>query len=171
MIKRCLIVIFFLTLMSCGYHFRGKLNLAPPLYHLYISTKDPYGPLTRNLREYLKISGVHLTENKESAITVLSIQSETTSQQLLGISGTQQTRQYNLVLTVAFSVENKDGKTLVPTQVLRQTRTLTIQADQILAGSNEANLLYNQMRSAIVYDILNRLASKDISALLIAEKP
>lgn len=171
MVRACILVIFFFSLTGCGYHMRGKLNLAPPLYRLYINTKDPYGTLTRNLKEYLKISGVQLTENKADAITVLSILDETTSQQLLGISGTQQTRQYNIVLSVSFSIEDQTGKTLVPPQLLRQTRTLTIQSDQILAGSNEANLLYNQMRSAIVYDILNRLASKDISALIMTEKP
>lgn len=160
-----------MSLISCGYHLRGKLNFAPPLHYLYINTKDPYGSLTRNLKEYFKISGVHLVDKKEEATTVLSIIDETTAQQLLGISGTQQTRQYNLILSVTFVVEDKDGKTLTPPQILRQTRTLTIQADQILAGSNEANSLYQQMRSAIAYDILNRLASKDISEILTTEKP
>jgi LPS-assembly lipoprotein len=163
-------IIFFLSLISCGYHLRGKLAFAPSLQHLYLNTKDPYGPLARQLREYLKISGVQVTDKKEDATTVLSIINETTSQQLLGISGTQQTRQYNLILSVTFTVEDIAGKTLISAQTLQETRTLTIQADQILAGSNEANLLYQQMRSAIVYDILNRLASREISAILMTEK-
>ncbi|HEX2548964.1 MAG TPA: LPS assembly lipoprotein LptE, partial [Gammaproteobacteria bacterium] len=147
-----------------------KLYFVPPLQHLYLNTKDPYGPLARQLKEYLKISGVHITDKKEEATTVLSIINEITSQQLIGISGTQQTRQYNLTLSVTFVVEDIEGKALTPPQTLQQTRTLTIQADQILAGSNEANLLYHQMRSAIVYDVLNRLTSKEISKLLMSEK-
>lgn len=164
--RQVLLFIFFLSLVSCGFHFRGKLPLAPPLQNLYLKTADPYGQLARYLREYLKVSGVHLTDKKEDATSVLVILGESTRQQLLGISGTQQTRQYNLILTVTFTIENPAGVALIPPQVISQTRTLTIQADQILAGSNEANMLYQQMRSAIVYSILTRLASKDITTLL-----
>ena len=49
---------------------------------------------------------------------------------------------------------------------MTETRALTIQADQILASSNEANNLYQQMRQAIVYDIMSRIASHDVTALI-----
>jgi len=161
-----ILIICFLFLTSCGFHLRGNLDLPPPLHHLYLKSKDPYGDLSNNLREYLKMSGVYLTNNPADAKTVFVILNENTTQQLLGISGTQQTRQYNLILTVTFDIEDPHGKVLVPPQIITQTRTLTIQSDQILAGSNEANTLYKQMRLAIVYDIMSRLASRDISALL-----
>jgi LPS-assembly lipoprotein len=164
--RKYLLFILFLSLVSCGFHMRGKLPLAPPLQNLYLKTNDPYGELARYLREYLKVAGVHLTEQKTDASSVLVILNESTAQQLLGISGTQQTRQYNLILTVVFSVETPEGVVIVPPQSVSQVRTLTIQADQILAGSNEANILYKQMRSAIGYTILLRLASKDVTTLL-----
>lgn len=164
---RKLILIFTLfCITSCGYQLRGSVPLAPRLHQLFLETKDPYGQLTRNLKAFLKISGVHLVDKQEDAESTLVILKELTSQQLLGISGTQQTRQYNLILTVTFEVTDAQGKVLVKPQTVAETRTLTIKADQILAGSNEANTLYDQMRQAIVYDIMSRLASKDITALL-----
>ena len=57
------IFMLMLAITSCGFHMRGPMPLAPPLHQLYLQTPDPYGELARNLRLYLKASGVHLTEN------------------------------------------------------------------------------------------------------------
>jgi LPS-assembly lipoprotein len=165
------IFILLFTITSCGFHVRGSMPLAPPLHQLYLQTSDPYGDLAHNLRQYLKASGVHLTEKEEEATAILHIISEVKGQQLLGISGTQQVQQYNLTLTVTFSVSNPQGKTWLQEDVVSETRTLTIQADQILASSNEANNLYQQMEQAIVYDIMSRLASQDVTALIMETKP
>ena len=114
------------------------------------------------------MSGVRVVDKKEEATSVLVIMTETITQQLLSLSGTQQTRQYNLILSTTFQVTDPQGKILVGPQVATETRTLTIKADQILAGSNEANTMYNQMRQAIIYDIMSRLSSKDITSQLTA---
>lgn len=160
-----------LGIVSCGFHLRGSIPLAPSLYKLHLETKDPYGQLTRNLKQYLKISGVTLVDKPEDATAILVILQESTSQQLLGMSGTQQTRQYNLILTVVFEVTDPLGKIIVPPQILAETRSFTIKSDQILAGSNEANNLYTQMRQAIVYDIMTRLGSTEITQLLTTIEP
>lgn len=149
-----------LLLSGCGFHLRGMVTLAPPLKHIYLETHDPYSELTRNLKQSLKSSNVTLTEAPETADTILEIISVNESQQLLSVGGTQQTRQYNLILTVTFQVKTPAGKILIPTQTVSETQAITIQANQVLGGSNEQNNLYHQMRRAIVNTIMNRLASK-----------
>ena len=155
-----------LFLSACGFHLRGEAPLSPSLKNLYIQTADPYGALTRNLRVYLKTSGVELTDSPQSARTILHIISDTQSQQLLSVSGLQQTRQYNLLLTVVFEVTTPKGTILVPPQTLTESRILTTLSDQILSSTNEQTTLYQQMRLAIVYDIINRLSSHDVTNLL-----
>jgi len=140
------------------------------MHNLYLESHDPYGQLARNLKQFLKVAGVHLTKKREDADIVLMILSEVTPQKLISISGTQQTRQYNLILTVTYQLTTPQGKPLINPQTSSVTRTLTIKADQILAGSNEANALYDQMRQAIIYDIMSRLSSKDITTQLIANE-
>jgi LPS-assembly lipoprotein len=155
-----------LLLSACGFHLRGEIPLPAQLQKLYLQTTDPYGQLTRNIKQYLKFSGVELVDSPAEADTVLVILNETNSEQLLSIGGTQQTRQYDITLTVAFEVTNTSGKVLVPPESLHETRSLTILSNQILGGSNEENNLFVQMRRAIVYDILKRLSSKDVAALI-----
>lgn len=155
-----------LLLSACGFHLRGDIPLPPPLHKLYLQTTEPFGQLTRNLKQYLKFSGVVLVETPAEADTVLVILNETNSEQLLSIGGTQQTRQYNITLSVSFEVTDPHGRVLVPPETLHETRSLTILSNQILGGSNEENNLFVQMRRAIVYDILTRLSSKDVAALV-----
>jgi LPS-assembly lipoprotein len=153
-------------LSACGFHFRGQVPLAPPLKKMYLQSEDPYSQLTRNVKQSLKISGVELVDTADKADTILDIIRETNSEQLLSIGGTQQTRQYNITLTVTFQITDAHGKVLVPIESLSETRSLTILSNQILGGSNEENNLFVQMRRAIVYDIMSRLSSSDVSALV-----
>jgi len=165
--KKLIFLLFFITCLSaCGFKLRGAMPLAPPLYNLYLETSDPYGELARHLRQFLKMSGVQLAQNAAEATSILTILSQSTSDQLIGINGSQQTRQYNLVLTVTFQVSNAKNRVLVSPQTVTESRALTVINDQVLASSNEAMNLYSQMRRDIVYDIMSRLSSADITAQL-----
>ncbi|MEO8400757.1 MAG: LPS assembly lipoprotein LptE [Gammaproteobacteria bacterium] len=167
---RIILLFIFFSLTSCGFHLRGVTTLSQPLQKLYLKTENPYGQLARNLRDYLNQSGIQVTDSPENATTVLQILSENQTQQLLSVSGTQQTRQYALTLVVTFQITDPHGVVLVPPQTLSEGRTFTTLSDQILAGSNEQNTMYQQMRRAIVYDIMNRLSSRDITTLLTNQK-
>jgi LPS-assembly lipoprotein len=154
-------VMVFLT--SCGFHLQRAMYLAKPLHRMYLKTPDPYGQLARSLQQYLKISNVYLASSPEEATTVLSILRDDTSQELLSVSGTQQTRQYTLRVTVDFALTTSDGKMIGGPQTLTETRTMTVQSNQILGSSNEANLFYQQMRRTIAYAILNRISSNEVT--------
>ncbi|HVY53282.1 MAG TPA: LPS assembly lipoprotein LptE [Gammaproteobacteria bacterium] len=164
MIKKTFLVLLLTWLISsCGFHPRSPATLAKPLQSLYFQSKDPYSALSRLLKQNLKMSGVSLASNAQEATTTLSILQESMGQDLLSINSSQQTRQYNLHLTIVFQVSDSHGEVLVTPQTLTETRTLTLQSNQVLAGSNQAAMLYNDMRRSIAYNIMNRLASKDIS--------
>lgn len=168
--RKLLIIIACFCLISCGFHTRGPATLPATLQTLYLQTNDPYGQLTKNLRLYLKMSGVHLTQTPVEATSILEILNENTSEQLLNISGTQATRQYNLILTVNYRITDNRGNVLIDTQTASEMRPLTINANQMLSGSNQAVSLYQQMRLAIAYDIISRLASREINATLTTHK-
>lgn len=157
------LILFTCCLTSCGFHLRGATTLAPALQRLYIKTKDPYGELTRYLTQYLKMSGVYLASSSQDATAVLEILSEQMDQTLVGVSGTQQTRQYNLTLSVKFQITTPDGAIISAPEVLSEARTLPINSGEVLASSNQATSLYHQMRRAVVFDIMNRISSQDMT--------
>lgn len=168
---RLLIIFTFLLLSSCGFRPQGAMKLAQPLHTMYLQTQDPYGSLAHSLEQYLKMSNVRLVTNQSDATAILVISDESVSQELLSVSGTQQTRQYNLALSVTFEVTDNKGKILIPSQTLIEKRGITIQSNQILGSSNEATLLYQQMRRAIAYSIMFRLSARDVTKALDATVP
>ena len=161
-----IILVLFFLLSSCGFHLQNAMPLAPPLHKMYLQSIDPYGQLTRSLRQLLKLSHVQLVSSPTEASTVLAILKDSTSQNLLSVSGTNQTRQYNLVVTVIFEINNNKGQTMVNQQTLSETRTITVQSNQILGSRNEANIFYQQMRRILAAKIMDRIASKEISVLV-----
>jgi LPS-assembly lipoprotein len=152
-----------MTLSACGFKPQGEKQLAPPLHRLYLQTVDPYGLLVRKLDSYLKISGVHLASSPELADTILVLSPESTAQDLLSVSGTQQTRQYNLKLSVTFEITDTHGTVIVAPEAVAESRIITIQSNQILGSSNEATLYYQQMRRTLAYAIMNRIDSHDVT--------
>jgi len=152
-----------LLLTGCGFHLRGAEPLAPPFHHLYLQSNDPYSELTRYLKQSLKLSQVDFASTATSSSLILNI-TEQQTQQLLGVGGTQQTRLYNLSLIVTYEITDPQGKILVPVEKITENRTVTIQASQVLGGSNEESNLYQQMRRAAVFDIMLRLASPKTTA-------
>lgn len=159
-----LLLSIFLT--SCGFRFQGDMPLAPPLHRLYLQTPEPYGYLARNLRQYLKLSHIELVASPAEADTILAILQDTPSETFLSVNGTQQTRQYNLSVTVVFDISDTKGQVIVPAQTLTEIRTITVQSSQILGNSNEANLYYQQMRRTLAYSIMFRIASRDVTERL-----
>lgn len=163
--KLC-VVLNMLLLCACGFHLRGDLPLAAPLHKLYIASADPYGTLVKNLGQSLQMSGVTLTTTESDAETILAITQDSTSQTLLSVSGTAQTRQYRLTVTVAFNVADSHGRTLLPTESLAESRIITIQSNQILGSSNEANMYYLEMRNTLASSIMYRLSSHQVTEIL-----
>ncbi|MBA3660377.1 MAG: hypothetical protein H0W64_01485 [Gammaproteobacteria bacterium] len=160
------IVFFTLMLSACGFHLQGQMQLAKPLKRMYLQSSDPYGYLARSLQSYLKMSKVQLVASPQEAETILVIMQDQTTEDLLSVSSTQQTRQYHLKTTVIFQITDSAGKVILPAQMLQEARVITIQSNQILGTSNEANLYYQQMRRSLAYGIMNRISSQQVTTML-----
>lgn len=163
-VLHCLFLFCFALIVSaCQFHLQGEVPLAPPLHQLYLQTSDPYGNLANYLKQNLKMSNVHLAATPTDAQTILVILSDNSSQEMLSVGATQQTRQYRLSVTVQFEITNTKGMTIVPAQTITDSRVITEQSNQILGSSNEANLFYQQMRRGIAQSIMTRIASNSVT--------
>jgi len=163
---RCFGFFSLLLLVNCGFHLRGQVTLNNHLKTIFLKTANPYGELARNLRETLKSSGSVIATDPKQADIILAIINEQQSNQQTNVSSTQQTRQYTLVSSVSFAILTPENQQLVAPQTINETRTLTTNANTTLADSNEVTTLYQQMHSAIVFDLMSRLASHNMNEQL-----
>jgi LPS-assembly lipoprotein len=165
-ISTLFLCLLFSLLCACGFHLQGEKPLALPLHRMYLQSLDPYGHLTHNLQQSLKMSHVQLVNSPAEAETILVILQDSTSQTLLAPNGTLQTRQYILTVTVRFEITDAKGRILVPPQMLVEQRPITIQSNQILGSSSEVAMYYQQMRRVLTYAIMNRLASQEVTRMI-----
>lgn len=154
-------------LAGCGFHLQGETQLIAPLKRLYLETKDPYGYLARDLKQALTMSHVQLAASPCDATVILTILQDSTSQNLLSVNGTTQTRQYELKINVVFDITDTNHQILVGPQSLSESRVITIQSNQVLGSSNESSLFYQQMYRILSNAIMSRIASNEIANMVL----
>lgn len=57
-----LVSVIVLVTSGCGFHLRGATNVPDELKTITLNSYDPYGPLTRQIRDQLKLSDVTVVE-------------------------------------------------------------------------------------------------------------
>jgi LPS-assembly lipoprotein len=90
----------------------------------------------------------------------LSIDFITLSQQIISIGASTNPRQYQLLMTVGFSLKTSKGEIIKPPRKVFVTRQFTANNDRVLGSNEEEALLINEMHHDAVVQIINRLSRK-----------
>jgi LPS-assembly lipoprotein len=149
-----------LALSACGFQLRGSATQANiPFSTVYLAIPDtsPLGiELKRNLRAS---SGTKVVDDAKSAQAVIELLSETRDNSTVVSRNTQgRIREYQLQYKVTFDVKNGKGASLLaPTEILLK-RNITFNESQVLAKEKEEDMLYRDMQTDLVQQILRRLA-------------
>lgn len=158
------------TLAACGFGLRANANY--PFASLYSST-SPYSPLGMELQRQLPGSGplVYMTAPAKAndAQVVLDVYGEQRKKTLLGGTIAGQAREFQLQLTLKFSLRTPQGRSIIPETTLTQQRTLSFDETLALAKEEEEAGLYRSMQVDLVKQIVRRLAA--LNAESIQEPP
>lgn len=142
------------ALSACGFHLRGKPNLPFKSIYLNVPVNSPMG---LQLKRYLKASGIVVTDNKKDAEAIFQLLSESQEQKILTLSTVGQVSEYVLYKRATFSVTDPKGKVLVPPSEIVLKRNISYNEQQALAKQAETVLLYNDMQTDLVQQILRRM--------------
>ena len=146
------------ALAGCGFHLRASQTF--PFSSLAIMP-NPGGPLTIELRRSFG-SAVRVLGPDEpltQAQIVLDIVQEQPEKTVVGMNSTGQVREFQLRIRLKFKVRTPQGKELVPETEILQQRDITFNESAVLAKEAEAALLYRDMQTDIVQQLMRRLAS------------
>ncbi|MYZ51965.1 LPS assembly lipoprotein LptE [Malikia spinosa] len=151
-----------LALAGCGFRLRGALQL--PFASLR-SNLSEHSEIGRELRAQLQASGVQLVEPAlagqlqapaEVELTVLNEQRE---RAVVGITSIGQVRELQLRVRFKFRVRSGKGRDLIDDLELLQERDLSYDEALVLGKQAEEELLYREMQSDIVRQLMRRLAA------------
>jgi LPS-assembly lipoprotein len=155
MLTRLLALALLLGVAGCGFQLRGSASL--PFESVYIENAGP--SMEVELARAVRTTATQVTSSPAEAEAVLQVVSQGREQQILTLSAAGRVNEYRLIYRVAFRVRDKAGKELMPLQQLELRRELTYDASQTLAKESEIELLYRDMQTDAVQQILRRLAA------------
>jgi LPS-assembly lipoprotein len=144
---------------ACGFHLRGhNINIANfPFSSIYVKSSAPT-PFISDLQNSLELYKLKVTNTSAEADITLEIVSEASDKQILAISGAGQVREFQLSYRVSLRAYDKQMNALLPADEITLQRSLSYDDAQILAKEQEEALIYRDMRSDAVQQVMRRLS-------------
>ncbi len=157
MMRTLAIVLLGLLTAACGFHLRGQAKL--PFETLYIALPE-FSPLAIDLKRNI-IAGTHtkLVNDQSKAQAILSVVSEERDKSILSFDTSGRVRELQLHYRLTFRVHDARGRDYLPRSEIRATRDISFRDAQVLSKESEEQLLYRDMQSDMVQQILRRLAA------------
>jgi LPS-assembly lipoprotein len=147
-------------LAGCGFHLRK----APDFVFDSIAINAPdNSPLANELRRSLAADGrvrvLPAGTAPAQARVVLDVPSELREKVVVGLNASGQVREFQLRTRFRFRLRTPQGKELIPETELLQQRDISFSESAVLAKEAEENLLYRDMQTDIVQQLMRRLAA------------
>ena len=151
------------ALGACGFRLRGgqaygfdRIRVLP----------QPGGPLTQELRRSFgtTVRVLEADDPLDPAQLVLEVLQEQREKIVVGVNASGQVREFQLRIRLRFQVRTPDGRELIAPTELLQRRDISFNESAVLAKEAEEGLLYRDMQSDLVQQLLRRLAAVRLPA-------
>ena len=160
--KRTLLSLAPVALLSaCGFRLRGVPEFG--FGSLYI-VAPASSPLARELQRTLDGSGSQLKVLRDpasmpTAEAIFDLLQEQQERVVVGLNASGQVRELQLRLRIKFRLRTPTGVELIPDTELLQQRDISYNETIALAKEAEEALLYRDMRTDLVQQLMRRLAA------------
>jgi LPS-assembly lipoprotein len=158
------------SLSACGFHLRGSGgHYTLPFPSMYIGLPDS-SPLAIDLKRNIRVNGntvvVSDPAKADGVVEVLTDPEKTRTKSILSLNSNGRVREYLLAYNIVFRVRDKLGNELLAPTTISLNRPITFDETQLLAKEQEEALLYKDMQTDLVQQMMRRMAAiKPVSAL------
>ncbi|WP_394787705.1 LPS assembly lipoprotein LptE [Rhodoferax sp.] len=159
--RNLLLAVPALGLTACGFALRQAPNYVfSKIVVRGVGDASPLGnELKRNLLAGGKLEVITDPKLADTADVILEILLEQRTKSVVGLTSAGQVREFQLRSRVKFRVRTPQGKELINDVELIQERDVSYTETQAAAKDAEMELLYRNMQSDIVQQIMRRLAA------------
>lgn len=157
MIRRLVVVLCSLVVAACGFHLRGSADL--PFATLNIALPQSSELRAELARTIASSSKTRVVDDAKDAQAVLSVLGDTQSKKILSLNSAGRVREYELVRTFVFQVNDAAGQNIVPRSQIVMRRDITFNDDQVLSKEAEEVLLWRDIQNDLLQQLLRRLAA------------
>jgi LPS-assembly lipoprotein len=139
---------------ACGFHLRGAGQL--PFSTLYVQVPST-SPLAPEIKRNLRATNARLVDSPAEAQATLIITSEIKEKQILSLGGQGRVREYQLRYRVGYQlIDGKAATLIAPTEIVLK-RDISFNDSDVLAKEAEEALLYKDMQTDAVNQLVRRL--------------
>jgi len=148
---------------ACGFQLRGQAHLPFSTLHVQGAGSTPLG---HEIRRALRVNNVQLEDAPAKAEATLTIMSEIRDKLILSLGGQGRVREYQLRYRVAYQLTDaKSAIITAPTEIILK-RDISFNDNEALAKEAEEALLYRDMQSDAVQQLLRRLQATKMTPAL-----
>lgn len=145
------------VLTGCGFKLRGSYSYA---FKTLFSGFADNSTLGNEFRRVLASDGaVAFVTSADKAQVVLDVLGEQREKVVVGVTAAGQVREFQLRLRLKFKLRTPSGKDIIPETELLVQRDISFNETAVLAKENEEALLYRDMQTDMVQQLLRRLAA------------
>ncbi|MEO7885113.1 MAG: LPS assembly lipoprotein LptE [Polaromonas sp.] len=149
-----------LSLGGCGFALRKAPTFAFTTLYSGLAESSPLGvELRRSLQATRKVEVITEARRINEAQVVLDVVGDQREKVILSRNAAGQVREFQLRLRFRFKLRTLAGKELIPETEILQQRDISFNESAVLAKEAEENLLYRDMQSDVVQQIMRRLAA------------
>ena len=149
-----------LGLAGCGFTLRQAPTLAFTSLYVGVAEGSLFGnELKRSLGSLGTLQLVSDAKLKQTAQVLLEVLQERREKIVVGVNAAGQVREFQLRIRVKFRLVTPQGKDLIEDTELLQQRDISFNESAVLAKEAEEGLLYRDMQTDIIQQLLRRLAA------------
>jgi LPS-assembly lipoprotein len=145
---------------ACGFQLRQAPNFAFNSIYIGAAPNSSLGnELKRTIAYSDGITVIAAGPGVANAQVVLEVLADQREKVVVGLSASGQVREFQLRTRLKFRLRTPQGKELIPETELLQQRDISFNESAVLAKETEENLLYRDMQTDIVQQLMRRLAA------------
>ena len=148
-----------LATAGCGFKLRAAPNFA--FTSIYVNMAEG-SALGNQLKRVLTSNNLRVVTDPQEMMTsdvILDPLFDQRQKVILAINAAGLVREFKLRLLFSFKLRTPQGKELIPQADLEQLRDISFNESAVLAKEAEEALLYQDMQSDIVQQVMRRLAA------------
>ena len=150
------VVVLALALTACGFQLRGSYSL--PYESIYIGVAD-VSVIGAGLKRQIRASGTRLADSAKDAQATFLQTAEAKEPIILSLSSAGRVREKRLRYRYGYRVVDDKGRDLVAPGVIELNRDVTYADSDVLAKTQEEELLWRDMENDLVQQLLRRIAT------------
>ena len=140
---------------ACGFQLRGAQTLPVEKIYLALPVNSPVGAeITRLLRGS---TNARVVTDRKDAQAIFELLGENREREVVAINSQGRASEYQIRLRARFRVLDSRGNELIPSTELLTRRDISFNESDLLAKESEESLLYRDMQSDLVRQMVNRL--------------